>query len=67
MFCKNAISGHLTVDVLGKNDVPVFVMVVHVLVRVLNLVGVVGHSNTNEYYYTNQPQTEFTVKQKNFK
>jgi hypothetical protein len=30
----------------------VLVVVVHVLIRVLNLVGVVRHSNFNEYYIT---------------
>ena len=36
-------SGHSSVDVFREDDMPVFIVIVTVLVRVLHLVGIVRH------------------------
>ena len=36
-------SGHSAIDIFGQNDMSILVVVVGILVRVLNFVGVVGH------------------------
>ena len=50
MLGENAVSGHFTVDVFGEDDMSILVVIVHVFVRVFNLVGIVWHSNLTNYY-----------------
>jgi hypothetical protein len=47
-FGEKSIAGNLLVDLLGEEDMAILIVIVHVLVGVLDLIGVVGHSNFNE-------------------
>lgn len=48
IFSEEPAAGEFLVGVLGEDDMAILVVVVHVLVGVLDLVGVVHHSNFNE-------------------
>lgn len=48
-FEEQSVSRHLLVDVLGQKHMPILIVVIHVFVRVLDLVGVVWHLNVNDY------------------
>ena len=60
VFGKEAALRHLFEDVLGEVDVPVFVVVVLVLLRVLNFVREVGHI-LNIMAWTSKKQRHFHV------
>ena len=50
-FEQETVAGHLLVGSSGKEDMSIFVFVVLVLLRVLNLIGEVRHSISNSINY----------------
>lgn len=48
-FEEKSVPRHFLVYVLRQKNMPIFVIVVHVFVRILNLVRIMGHLNLNVY------------------
>ena len=49
VFCEETASGYFLVDIFRQDDMAELVVVVHVLVRIFDFVGVVWHLNNNDY------------------
>jgi hypothetical protein len=55
IFGEEPAAGEFLVGIFGEDDMAILVVVVHVLVGVLDLVGVVHHSNFNEIIIIKKP------------